>query len=241
MKPLTGTSPPADMVQLGSWDIRSTMLDGPGTTWPGIIAGHPPLDPAAKPWRAGDGFPEQGWRVVHRDTAPWASEILVLAAPSTVRPGHWITVQLHRSSNGWVLAAPSSNPLVPTKRRRSRGLRLAWAASGFSMPHGEQAALDTVLVNGTGQPWAPAEEDFAHLHGIIHDSRGRRLGTGGIAYGRLGLPPFPELLPGGRATLQVTACTPALSGLPAGRYLVLAYLPSLDLRTPDMATLTVHP
>ena len=227
----------SQLIQLGSWDVMRSALEGAGTGWEEIVSGRLPKDDMM-PRRTRDDFPLQGWRVVHASNETWASEVLILAAPSQVSRGRWVVVQLALGPEGWSLAMPASYLPVPVREIRRQGLRLEWAKPEFFMAQGSKPDIAVVLVNDSAHAWNPTEEDRCHVQGLVLDNQGEGIGNGWFAYGLTDQ--LPALGAGHGKILPVFLNNPELDDLQSGHYQLLANLPALDLRVAGQATLTVH-
>ncbi len=227
----------ASRVQLGNWEVESSAVEEAGVNWADIVSGRLPQENILPP-RAGDDFPLQGWRLLHSSSPAWASEVLILGAPSELRPGRWVVVQLSHDRSGWQFAAPSSYLPVPVRDVRRQGLRLEWAKDEFFMTGGSEPKITVVLVNESTEQWTPTEEDLAHVQGIVLDQHGNQIGNGWYAHKRAAQ--LPALRPGQRTVLAAFRNNPELTGLPSGPYTILAFLTALDLRTAAPASLTVR-
>jgi hypothetical protein len=211
-------------------------LEEAGTSWEEIVWGRLPKDDMM-PRRTRDDFPLKGWRVVHASSEPWATEVLILAAPSDVSLGRWVLVQLALGSDGWSLAMPASYLPVPVREMRRQGLRLEWAKPEFFMAEGSKPDIAVVLVNESAHDWNPTEEDRCHVQGMVLDDQSEGIGNGWYAYGLTDQ--LPALGPGHRTILPAFLNNPELDDLQSGHYQLLANLRALDLRVAGPATLTV--
>lgn len=224
------------LVQLGSREIEAAALEEAGVSWEEIVTGRFPEENMLPP-RARDEFPLRGWRSLHTSYPSWASEVLVLAAPSEVRPGRWVLVQLSQDKNGWQFATPGSYAPVPVREVRRQGLRLEWSKTTFSMAKGTQPEIAVVLGNEAASPWNATEEDHGHVQGIVLDHEGNRIGNGWYAHGKVAQ--LPPLGPGEQTVLPAFLNNPELDGLESGSYQILATLTAVGLRTTAPAGLTV--
>jgi hypothetical protein len=229
--------PLEQLIQLGHWDIQRHILEAAGTSWENIVSGRLSKE-NMMPRRATEDFPLNGWRVLEASSEPWASEVLILGAPSVSSPGRWAVVQLALGQGGWSLAMPTSCLPVPVREVRRQGLRLEWSKPEFFMAAGSKSDIAVVLVNDSIRDWNPTEEDRCHVQGVVRDEQGEGIGNGWYAFGLTDQ--LPPLGPGQRTTLPAFLNNPELDDLKSGRYQLLANLPALDLRVASPGTLTVH-
>lgn len=226
------------LVQLGIWEVERSGLEEPGTGWEEAVSSWFP-NGNNRPPRAQADFPPNGWRVLHTvNKSPWASEVIILAAPSTAVAGGWVLVQLSRDDNGWQFATPWSYTPVPVRAERRQGLRLDWAETEYSLAKGSKPEITVFLINDSTRKWSPTEEDAAHVQGVVMDQQGNQIGSGWYAHGTSAQ--LPALEPGQRIELYAFHHNPEFAGLSSGDYQILAFLTALDLRTPSPARLTIY-
>lgn len=223
-------------VQLGNWDVTTSLLEEPGVSWQDAIADWFPN--GSLPPRRREHFPLKGWRVLDTSRSDWAEEVSILGAPSTEEPGRWVLVQLSRHAAGNHITSPAVFRPLPVQEVRRQGLRLGWSGPEFSMACGGSPDITVVLVNESDIHREPVEEDDSHVQGLVLDLHGQRIGDGSFVHGMA--PPIPELGPGQRIELPAFRNNPELTGLPAGEYQLAAILTSLNLRAEGSARLTIR-
>lgn len=231
--------PDLELLQLGHWEVRSQALDGPGMSWDEVLEQRMPADKAVLAL-APEDFPNRGWRVVDTTSADWASEVVILGAPSALYAGRWVLVQFARRGNHWLLAQPVSCLPVPPREIRRRGLRLEWTEQEFlfDKDNDKDRSVTVVLKNNSSSPWIPTEEDLSHVQAVIVDGRGKKIGNGWYAYGKSCR--LPELGPGEEVMLSTLRNNAELDEIPTGDYRMVAWLTSLGLCTNNEAGLAVQ-
>lgn len=226
------------LAQLGNWDVKLSLLEGPGAAWDDIVSAWLPAENRLPP-RAPHDFPSNGWRIVHTFHPEWAHEAMILGAPSQMEPDRWVLVQLSRDDNGWQFAMPfSSCGPIPIREERRAGLRLDWAKTTYSMAMESMPEVNVVLVNESLQEWTPTGEDTSHVQGLVLTQHGEQIGNGWYATGST--PRLPTLKPGQETLLPAFRNNPELKNLPAGDYQMVAFLAALNLRTVIPAKLTIE-
>lgn len=147
-------------VDLGGFDVDSSGLSGPGTTWEDLRPPHADIRQEAA-WL--DSLPVDGWRELCVHSAQDARTTRMFAAPSP---------------DGWFVALPSGSGIMsfsgepvfprPSKAVRRAGLVLAW----LDDPVSALTDLRVQLINTKHEHWKADPDDSGVVHGhILGDSR----------------------------------------------------------------------
>ena len=150
----------AGRVDLWGFDVYSSGLSGPGTTWENLRPPHADIRQEAA-WL--NSLPVDGWRELSVRSAEGAATTRMFAAPA---PDGWFVALL--SDNG--IMSYSGEPVRPrpSKAVRSAGLVLAW----LDGPVRTLADLRVQLINTKKEPWEADPDDSGVAHGhVLGDTR----------------------------------------------------------------------
>ncbi len=147
-------------VDLWGFDVDSSGLSGPGTTWENLRPPHADIRQEAA-WL--NGLPVDGWRELSVHSAEGACTTRMFAAPA---PDGWFVALL--SDNGTMSYSGAPVRPRPSKAVRRAGLILSW----LDGPVSTLADLRVQLINTKHERWEADPDDSGVVHGhVLGDTR----------------------------------------------------------------------
>lgn len=226
-----------DLVTLGSVDIEPASLREAGVPLAALPVPADVDDTLPPELRV--ELPAEGWRQVHefrRDSGTQTT----FAAP---RDGGWALLSLVIRADGRSILSGDPGPVVPRPGRAARraGLALRWDVDlALAALAGDPATLTITLANQTDRPWTADPQDSGFVHGGLLADDGTTLRQAWFAYAPL-RSRLEDLGPHRSMELPVHLNDGELD-VPPGFYRLVAWLPSLDLRSDQLElTLPIRP
>ncbi|MGN6330207.1 MAG: hypothetical protein ACTHOD_00960 [Motilibacteraceae bacterium] len=228
-----------DLVSLAGVDIEPVSLEGPGVPLAELPVPDDVDDTIPPELRV--ELPAEGWRRVH-EVRPghdrWTQR--TFAAP---RDGGWAMLSLVIRTDGRSILSADTGPVVPRPGRPARraGLSLRWdALRALAALAADPATLTVTLTNQTDHAWTADPQDSGFVHAGLLADDGTSLRQGWFAYAPL-RHRLEDLGPHGSMELPVHLNDGELD-VPPGSYRLVAWLPSLDLRSDELElTLPIQP
>lgn len=147
-------------VDLWGFDVDSSGLAGPGTTWENLRPPHADIRQEAA-WL--NSLPVDGWRELSVHSAEGACTTRMFAAPA---PEGWFVALL--SDNGTMSYSGEPVRPRPSKAVRRAGLILTW----LDGPVSTLADLGVQLINTKHERWEADPDDSGVVHGqVLGDTR----------------------------------------------------------------------
>ncbi|MGN6242302.1 MAG: hypothetical protein ACTHQ3_01340 [Motilibacteraceae bacterium] len=228
-----------DLITLGSVDIEPALLEGPGVP----LAELPVPDDVDDTLLPEDRveLPVEGWRRVH-DVRPGHDRWIqtTFAAP---RDGGWSLLCLVVRADGRSILSGDPGPVVsrPGRPARRAGLALRWRPDrALAALAGDPVTLTITLTNETDRSWTADPRDSGFVHAGLLAADGTALHQGWFAHAPL-RHQLEDLGPHRSMELPVHVNDGEFD-VPAGSYGVVAWLPSLNLRSDELElTLPIRP
>ncbi|HEU4567285.1 MAG TPA: hypothetical protein VFR99_04560 [Marmoricola sp.] len=226
-----------DLVTLGSVDVEPASLAEVGVPLTALPIPDDVEDTLSPELRT--ELPADGWRHVH-DVSHEVGSRSTFAAP---RDGGWAVLHLVTRSDGRRILSGDPGPVVPRPGQAARraGLTLHWdrEAALTALAH-DPATLTITLTNQTDRPWAADPRDSGFVHAGLLAADGTTLRQGWFAYAPLRH--RLEDLGAHRSTDLPVHLNDGELDVPPGSYRMVAWLPSLNLRSDELElTVPIRP